>query len=217
MLGILINLDQACLETTMKRARDLAHPQLRHHPLPDDYLTILNDRAEFALTIVGKDPYRDEPTGIPFCKPNWEAMCDETTSGLHVLYSLGIDVERARQQFPSPRELFISLARDHGVAFLNLCYHYLDGDVRKVRHRAELLSANAINRPILARSNAVILCGQAKRIHWYGGRVARSIEATHPDVRNRISRHSTTRANWAKWWRPNALAGEFALGQLVTK
>ena len=185
------------------------------HPLPDDYLDLLRKRENLILTIVGKDPYPRGRVGIPFCKPTWETMCDDTTSGFHVLRSLGLNMDAVRSRYARPRDLFLRLARDHGIAFLNLSYHYLEGDVRKRRHEEELKFACKINQPLLEKSSNVVLCGQAKRIDWHGKKAKKWVEAVHPDVRNKISRIQHVSDDWQKYWRPNALAKKFRVKATV--
>ena len=186
-------------------------PQDNYHPLPDDYLAILQARKHLALTIMGKDPYPTDPIGIPFCKPTWETMRDDGTSGFHVLRSLGVDIQFAVQRYPLPTELFCALAEHHGIAFLNLSYHFLDGPCREGQHAMELVAAEEINGPICQVSNTLLLCGEANKRRWFGTPHPRSFAVVHPDVRNQISQHRDIRAKWVKWWTPNAVAAMFAL------
>ena len=178
-----------------------------YHPLPDDYLALIAARDVLSLTIMGKDPYPTEPMGIPFCKPTWDTMCEDRASGLHVLLSLGVDIDTERERHQSPRELYCCLARDRGIAFTNLSYHYLGESARRDRHSQELRSAESINCEIVGKSRALILCGEASKRRWYSNTPPAGIQKSvvHPDNRCRISPYDAVRSGWLEWWQPRAI------------
>lgn len=178
----------------------------RYFPLPPQYLSILQARDEFELTIMGKDPFPQDPVGIPFCKPDWDQLNDAQCSGLHVLASLGVNVAAVRSTFIMPADYFQFLARSRGIAFLNLSYHFLDGPCRKGAHRAELLQAAAVNVPVLSKSRSIVLCGEASKHRWYGNSLSHAHQVVHPDVRCRISRYPQVAAQWQAWWSSGAIA-----------
>lgn len=180
-----------------------------HHPLPKEYLAILREKDSLILSIMGKDPYKTDPVGIPFCKPNWDLMCKVGVSGLAVLRSIGVDIDLAKKKYASPEELFLALARDDGIAFLNLSYYYLGGSCRKGEHKELLISGEAINHRILKKSERIILCGEAKQHRWYGESLRNSYNAVHPDTRCKISKYQKVRDNWQEWWGSGAIASKF--------
>lgn len=179
---------------------------MSHHPLPEKYLGILMAKQEFALTIMGKDPFPNDPVGIPFCKSGWEQQTDDLCSGYHVLASLGVNFSAVRSTFNVPTDYFRYLASVKGVAFLNLSYHFLGGPCRKVHHGTELLKAASVNDPILSKSRHVVLCGEASKFRWYGSKPSHAHEVVHPDVRCRISRFPEVADQWQAWWSPGAIA-----------
>lgn len=160
---------------------------------------------------MGKDPFPQDPVGIPFCKPDWEQLNDDRCSGRHVLASLGVNTVAVRSAFAVPADYFNYLARVKGIAFLNLSYHFLDGPCRKGDHRAELLQAAAVNDPVLSKSRCVVLCGEASKYGWYGNKPSHAHEVGHPDVRCRISRFPKVAAQWQAWWSSNAIAQRFGI------
>lgn len=174
------------------------------------------DRAgALELTIMGKDPYPGARTHIPFCKPDWAAMEEHTCSGLFVLQSLGIDLARTKARHSLPEDLFVWLVEEHGIAFLNLSYHFLGEVARKGKHQAELRAAELRNRTALGASKNVLLLGEAAKHRWYGVRPAHCLNVVHPDNRNRITRCTKTRQAWASWWAPHQLAARFNLKIVV--
>ena len=180
---------------------------MNYYPLPNDYIKALKIQKSYKLAIVGKDPYPTDPIGIPFCKPDWKSMCDGRCSGLVVLKSLGIDVEKAKNQ-ASPRALFIYLVRK-GIIFLNLSYHFLNGPVK--RHHLKILEeAYGINHAYFLKSEEIIFCGEAKKIQWVGESypnshfvLHHSHFVLHPDMRNKW------RSPYDEWWSENALKRKF--------
>lgn len=184
---------------------------MNHYPLPAKYLGILQDKSEFVLTIMGKDPFPQDSIGIPFCKPDWERQTNDLCSGYHVLASLGVAFPTVRSIFTSPTDYFHHLASVKGVVFLNLSYHFLGGKCRKLRHRAELLQAASVNNAILSKSRHVLLCGEASKYDWYGNKPSYAHEIVHPDVRCRISCSPKVADQWQSWWSSGAIAKRFGI------
>jgi len=60
-----------------------------YYPLPAKYIEKMYEVCP-ELVIVGKDPYPSAAMGIPFCKPSWTMMANQTISGFHVLNSLAL-------------------------------------------------------------------------------------------------------------------------------
>lgn len=159
--------------------------------------------------VMGKDPYPENPVGIPFCKPEWEELQKDQCSGHHVLLSLGADLRTASIDFRVPEDYFCYLAEEKGVAFLNLSYHSLHGPCRKRAHYPQLSAASEVNSPVLSKSTHVVFCGEAKKYLWYGNTLPNSYFVVHPDVRCRISRYPNVAKEWQAWWSRNAIARRF--------
>lgn len=179
-----------------------------HHPLPPDYLQVLENSLTIRLAIMGKDPYPTAPVGIPFCKADWESQFDGKCSGGYVLNSLGLNPETLVNEFDQPVDFFMFLAQRE-IVFLNLAYHYIGGPIRKMRHHDVLLYAKDINTPILNRSQHIILCGEAKKNEWYDRVRENAQKVCHPDNRNRINPNRYE--EWVRWWSPNALKDKYSL------
>lgn len=176
--------------------------------LPESYLSVIRERLRderLCLTVVGKDPFPQAAIGIPFAKPTWEEQLRHNCSGRHVLNALGLDLTALPDQYTDPKALFMRLAAQ-GVVFLNLSYHFLNGPVRKRRHQLELESAARINSPILDASNAILLCGEAKKNVWYDGRRCQAECVCHPDIRNRRLGNA-----WEDVWGQGCLAERYGL------
>ena len=182
-----------------------------HHPLPIQYLSILQASGKFELAIMGKDPFPQDPVGIPFCKPDWEHQNNNRCSGSHVLASLGVNMLAVRSTFAVPAEYFRYLASVKGIAFLNLSYHFLDGPCRKREHQAELLQAAAVNDSVLSKSRHVVLCGEASKYFWYGNKLLHAHKVVHPDVRCQISPYPKVAEQWQTWWSSHAIARRFGI------
>ena len=183
---------------------------MRHNPLPTEYVEALDSNETFCLIIMGKDPYPKEAVGIPFCKPSWDSMCDKRISGLFVLQSIGLDIKKARNGFKVPADYFVYLAKEKGIAFLNLSYHYLNDSVRK-KHYVQLQSAEKVNKKYLFRSKATVLCGEAKKIIWYEGDYPSLHYAVHPSRQCNIHKNQKVRDSWSEWWSDGALKKKFQL------
>lgn len=175
------------------------------------------------ISIMGKDAYPGAKTNIPFCKPNWLEMNAPECSGKDVLLSLGVDLQAA-EKMGTPEQFFCWLLEEHGIAFLNVSYHFI-GELKtnkhgkdvlvsslgKEKHARYLIHAEQINRDILRNSKVVLLLGDAKKHHWYGEAHHNAFEVVHPDHRCRNSRYPHVRQTWQDWWSPNQVATRFRL------
>jgi len=167
-------------------------------PSPE-YLEAIR-HSDIHLVIVGKDPFPKDPTGIPFCKSEWDAQVVRNGSGYFVLSALGFELslDRLSAQKLKPQELFLELAKA-GVVFLNASY-VLPGEGRFDKEaRSE---AFKINEPFLTKATHVICCGKAKTIPKIDGRDYCCV--IHPDPRNRTKQ--ATKERWKKAWQPGALS-----------
>ncbi|WP_234774745.1 hypothetical protein [Paraburkholderia tropica] len=162
------------------------------------------------LVVMGKDPFPNASTAVPFCKPCWKQQFRDNSSGKHVLNSLGITQGAAEDRFETPRELFEAL-RHIGVIFLNASYEPVEGSLQKRRDRRAMDDAFRINEQFLTPAKAVVFCGEARRVRWILPQTLceRSYDAVHPDVRNRAN--LKTRDEWRNWWEYHRLADRFEL------
>lgn len=183
---------------------------MAYHPLPDFYKDNLRSISTFNLVIVGKDPYVNDATGIPFCKPNWPAMrVIPTPSGYHVFNSLGYDStgEEIDGQFCCPASLALRFLEDQRIAFLNVSYHFLDGklDVENQDHLKYVEDAYLTNQAVLERSEWTLLCGEAKEIRSLNWPIPNAQDVVHPDHRNSISQYQGIQNQWNEYWSQGAL------------
>ncbi|MET2947768.1 hypothetical protein ABXV18_06670 [Vibrio owensii] len=172
-----------------------------------EYYDRASECSSFTLCIMGKDPYPQDAIGVPFCKPDWESMIADNCSGYHVLKSLGIfrdeqSLERLRNLYSQPIEIFLKLL-DLGIVFINLSNVFVGEVIRKGRHREHLVDTLDLNKPILDKSDHVILCGEAWKHTWYGDWDDSFYFVVHPDIRNRNKPQTSTW--WTCWWGSNAL------------
>jgi len=177
-----------------------------YHPLPETYIEILTSKNDFDLIIVGKDPYPSSPIGIPFCKGTWVELLQYNCSGSHVLASIGVDLVAAKEKYTTPDKLFEALAKE-GIGFLNASYHFLDSDKILKKHHCYIEEALILNKPIVEKSKACILCGQAKIINKYISGRAYVFEVIHPDVQTK----RLYKKQWNETWLPNILKSTFNL------
>lgn len=179
---------------------------MRHFPLPNDYATRLSESNAFGLVVMGKDPFPSDPIGIPFCKQTWALQLADKCSGLHVLQSLGTNLEEVQASYSQPKDYFLKLAI-RGIAFLNLSYHRVDKSIVLKDHKHILADAYEFNRPILERAQQAILCGEASKQRWNAPLSPTQYIAIHPDIRNRNNPRRIDA--WNLWWQPNAIVRRF--------
>ena len=177
-----------------------------------DYF-VTSDNERIFLTIVGRDPFPQHATSIPFCKPDWEKQLAGNCSGRHVLWSLGIDTDAAQAQYATPEGLFMALRRE-GVVFLNASYKLL-ADYPEERHIGLRREAHQRNLPLLTRARTVVLCGEAKVIRSMVGMADLGIEVVHPADWCRNHAVQSVRDEWTKYWSPGALARELHISVSV--
>ncbi|MBI4791968.1 MAG: hypothetical protein HY789_04375 [Deltaproteobacteria bacterium] len=179
---------------------------ISYHPLPETYKNRLVKKQYFFLTIVGRDPYPSSPLGIPFCKESWSELLKDNCSGYHVLSSLGVDLVAVKEKYSTPIELFETLATE-GIAFLNASYHFLDSKKIPKKYLCYIEMATIVNKPIIEKSKACILCGQAKAIKKFIPEQSDIFEVIHPDVQNR----KFNKDAWEEIWLSNTLKNTFGL------
>ncbi|WP_147431169.1 hypothetical protein [Thiocapsa rosea] len=130
----------------------------------------------------------------------------DNCSGLHVLQSLGTNLEEVQASYSKPKDYFLELAAN-GIAFLNLSYHYIGEKIVLRDHRTILAEAYEFNRQILKQAERAILCGEASKQKWNAPLSSTQYIAIHPDIRNR--NHPRRIDKWNAWWQPNAIKGKF--------
>lgn len=189
----------------------------------EEYLGGLTGRDSLQLVIVGKDPYPNDATGIPFCKTGMRAQFKSNCSGGIVLKALGCDVEFLLKKYEKDEEgtlkLFTAL-RDAGIVFLNVIYRTEIEEIgKRIVKKDDLLALKTdyerYNGMVLSKARRVIYCGEAKKIQWVEGAPRaddKKIHAVpHPDMRNSYSRHAKVRKKYEDWWSPGKLRRKLGL------
>lgn len=182
-----------------------------YHPLPAYYRHCIDSLARIRLVIMGKDPYPSNPVGIPFCKETWKEQTKGNCSGLFVLQSLSIDIDKSKAKYGSPKELFVALA-GRGVVFLNVSYHFIGKPISRNMHMAQLKGAAKVNDAYLKKARNIVLCGEARKCGWFGQVPENALSVVHPDIRNKNK--SSRRKQWMEWWDKDAISTRFNLGLL---
>ena len=176
------------------------------------------------LAIVGKDPFPTGAIDIPFCKAHWPDLRHANCATKAVLASLGYPIDTDSHlptHYETPLALFHAL-RDLGIVFLNASYQLVGDQLphgpfrsRPIRKRdlAALEHAYAINQPILDAADHIILCGDAKRMHWVTpDLLGRCV--VHPAIRNSHSSNDRVKQQWHEVWAPNFWRDELQLPPL---
>lgn len=165
------------------------------------------------MVVVGKNPYPQGATGIPFIKPCWEEMRDTNCSGRYVLESLtGLTIEEIEKLSPSPREFAFQLLEQAGVVLLNAAYS--KGPWR-AKYRRE--SWENSNHKVIAhaanKGAQVLLCGQARVIEsWVKKENLWPSCAPHPSLQSRASLTRTKSEDiWDSCWTRGSLKEAFDL------
>ncbi len=171
--------------------------------------TEMIDGSRVQLVIVGKDPFPGSSTCIPFCKPDWKSQVQDRCSGNHVLLSLGVNLESARRNYPSPFGIFCALRRS-GVMFLN-AFHCITKYPSKRVHYEAVRTFYENNLPLLTSAENVLLCGGAKALHWIPEARRVGTAVVHPDVRCRSHRSPGVRTAWRDVWSPYAVARRYSI------
>lgn len=130
----------------------------------------------------------------------------DNCSGYHVLSSLGVNLLAAKDKYSTPNSLFEELAIE-GIAFLNASYYFLNSAKILKKHLCYIEMAIPVNKPIIEKSKACILCGQTKKINTRIPGQADIFEVIHPDVQNRKFK----KEEWEGVWLPNTLKNIFDL------
>lgn len=177
-----------------------------HYPLPQSYLSIINELDNLKLVIVGKDPFPKNPTGIPFCKFSWDEQLMDNNSGFHALRSLGINLDYAKSNYINPQKLFHKIC-SQGIVFLNCSYHFLGANGLPTKDHNYVDKALLVNAPIIRNANNVLLCGEAKILKIKIPDISCFHKAVHPDIRNRGLREE----KWHEWWAKDAIMHRFGL------
>ena len=178
---------------------------------PEKYLGGVVNLRSVQLVIVGKDPYPNGATRIPFHKS--EGQFNYNCSGGVVLRAIGCDAVRSIQTCGNTLNLFLAL-RDVGIVFLNAIYRTqnVGRKIRKSHDFNALMDAYLkYNEAVLNKAQRVIYCGEAEKIRWINNGVlphayeGQAYKVLHPDLRNR------RREEYEKWWSPGELQRKFGL------
>jgi hypothetical protein len=184
---------------------------------PKEYLNGVANHDSLQLVIVGKDPYPNDATDIPFLKTRMDALFKPNCSGGIVLKAIGYDPDHLRKKYKDDEEgtlkLFLDL-RDEGIVFLNALYRTDREEFGRKIGKADLAGLKEAyekyNKPVLHKARRVIYCGAAKKVpQWIKEAPQvndKNIHAVpHPDKRNGYSRYREVREKYEKWWSPRAL------------
>ena len=83
-----------------------------------NYQNIVNLLDSIILLIVGNEPYPSGSNGIAFCKNTWPELMDGRCGGRYLLCSLGVDLCKAQDNYSSPVDLFVKMAKEK-IVFVN--------------------------------------------------------------------------------------------------
>ena len=178
----------------------------KKYPLPEEYYNILTKLSEIKLIIMGKDPYPDAPTGIPFCKDTWAQMFQNNCSGRYVLSALGYESKKSlERKYSRPTDFFKYLAEKKGIVFLNISYHYIGGSLLKKDHEGYINDAWDTNKFIMQKAKSVVVCGIAGRRPWITSKWKALTEievigVVHPDIRCKNSKYKSVQEEWKMRW-----------------
>jgi len=158
------------------------------------------------LAVVGKDPYRTGPIGIPFAKSTLDATF-ATDSGKVLFPALGIQIEN---WIRCERDVigFYDELCNRGIVFLNVSYKFIGDDFVKSRQLQFLKCANLYNKPILETAENVVLCGKAEKgTKWANSETlpyyTNALKPWHPSASEPSSNASQTKKNnYLQKWKP---------------
>jgi len=171
--------------------------------LAPEYAERINGLDTIRLAIVGKDPFPMGARAIPFVKDTWAAL-DDRSAGHHLFRSLlGMNVE---QTYGTPQDAAHALLDGHldgqRIVLLNASYSFLKGEKLSPQTHSALVSESLeTNRPILAKTEYILLCGGAKRMmKWVMPLTDTAYAAPHPSLQSKNSLPAERRWEWNYWW-----------------
>lgn len=181
---------------------------------PDwDYFNILYNH-KIRLIILGLDPYPCGSTGIPFHKNDWTELnirnhsFDAIVEGLNLMEKIKL----AESNGEKPIRLFELLAKECGIAFLNVCYKPCDGKITYKKCREDLKDSLKLNKEILSRGAMIICCGKKveRALKWAYENDAEFLQLKkhtpyHPGCRGN---DRNSQANFIPYWTTGKLLQE---------
>lgn len=184
---------------------------------PDnDYHQAIDRQSSLRLVLVGKNPYPNGATGIPFIKSEWPDMKLRSCSGRHVLESLtGMSIDDLHSKYFLPRDLAMRLLTEAGIVLLNASYFQGPWRAQYIK-----MSWDDSNREIIVsaagRGAQVLLCGQAGVIEpWVKKEGLWPGHAPHPSLQSRASlSRFRYEEQWHSCWDRGALKEAFRLPDL---
>lgn len=171
--------------------------------MDEKYKQIIENLDRINLCVVGRDPFPNGATTIPFCKETWNEQYNKNQAGYSIVVSLGENTA----SFASPKEYFYDLA-SRGIVFLNASYAFLNKEsISKVKHYHAVASSYEINKPILKNAKKVLLTGDSwTMLGWIDSNIysdEKYVKVPHPSpqARNR----SELKSEWDKYWSEKAI------------
>jgi len=163
------------------------------------YLDAITQVETLHPAIVGRDPFPQAASSIPFVKDRWDQL-DGTSAGHHLFKSAFGD--SFKDDYDNPRSAAFALMRQ-GVVLLNASYYFLEKDtVSQQKNFCFVQQSLTTNYPILERARHVLLCGDAaKMMGWVVEFTRGSFDAVpHPCPQGRNASTAAKRRQWDTWW-----------------
>jgi len=164
------------------------------------YLNKLKTVGSLKLLIVGQDPYPNGANGIAFCKDTFEELQDQFCCGKDVLFSLGVDIESAKDNFNSPVDLFFDLL-EQGIAFINVNHELNSNNSKPEKYRD-------YNLEFLEKAPEIVVLGLSTAKDAFEKHYSEYIPVNcliHPSGRNKTNQFT----QWNLVWNNSYLKNNF--------
>lgn len=132
-----------------------------------EYLNMVMETKSLSLVVVGIDQYPEYfESYIPFCKLTWDQQLNRNCAGNKVLRALNVNNfinkrdELMIENKTTPKDYFLNLLLEQGIAFLNISYEFREGQILKTEFSKLEDYWNDYNEIIIKKAKKVIICGR---------------------------------------------------------
>ncbi|MEI6487743.1 MAG: hypothetical protein WCP52_02205 [Bacteroidota bacterium] len=122
---------------------------------PKYFDSLLANRGKLKILFIGRDPYPNDPMGIPFCKNDLKESRKPNCSGRYLLNGFGTDIlSQKYNNIKNTEDIFMNLVTESGVGLVNASYFPI-GKLKPMRYQIKL--SNYLNQLLYAIPDTKVL------------------------------------------------------------